>query len=70
MMAIWHMLAEQRVIITHDEDFLAIAGSGIPHAGIAYCHVQSRSIGQMIAALLLIYDCLSPAEMQNHIEFL
>jgi predicted nuclease of predicted toxin-antitoxin system len=61
---------EQRVIITHDEDFLVHAASGRQHFGIAYCHVQARSIGQILSGLLLIYDCLSPADMRNHIEFL
>jgi len=61
---------EKRILITHDEDFLRIAMAGTPHAGIAYCHLESRSVGQMIAALLLIRDCLSIDEMQNHVEFI
>jgi predicted nuclease of predicted toxin-antitoxin system len=61
---------QQRVIVTHDEDFLAASAAGKPHCGIAYCHVQSRSVGQIIAGLTLIYDCLHPDEMRNHIEFL
>lgn len=31
-------LAEQRILVTHDEDFLALARGGIEHGGIAYCH--------------------------------
>jgi hypothetical protein len=56
--------------VTHDDDFLSRARLGADHAGIAYCHLQSRSIGQIIAALMLIYDCLAPDDMQNHVEFL
>jgi uncharacterized protein with PIN domain len=63
-------LSEGRVLVTHDDDFLARAKVGVQHAGIAYCHPQSRSIGQIIAALLLIRDCLTADEMANHIEFL
>ena len=62
--------SEHRVLVTHDEGFLSQAKLGTQHAGIAYCHPEARSIGQMIAALMLIYDCLSPADMQNHVEFL
>jgi hypothetical protein len=58
------------VLVTHDEDFLALARSVPEHAGIAYSHPASRSIGELISALLLIRDCLSPNEMQNHVEFL
>ncbi|HEX3601796.1 MAG TPA: DUF5615 family PIN-like protein [Lacipirellulaceae bacterium] len=65
-----YALAEGRTLVTHDEDFLAMAKEGIQNAGIAYCHPQSRTIGQMIAALLLIRDCLTPSDMMNHIEFL
>ena len=63
-------LAEGRCLVTHDEDFLAFAKAGISHAGIAYCHPQSRSIGQIIAALMLIRDCITPEEMESHVEFL
>ena len=63
-------LREQRVVVTHDEDFLAHAKAGESHSGIAYCHIQSRSIGQMIATLMLIHDCLARDDMHNHVEFL
>jgi hypothetical protein len=59
-----------RVLVTHDEDFLALAKQGVQHARIAYCYPEARSVGQMIAALLLIRDCLTPQDMQDHIEFL
>jgi predicted nuclease of predicted toxin-antitoxin system len=62
--------SETRILVTHDDDFLALAQRGTPHAGIAYCHPASRSIGQIIAGLMLIPDCLTPAEMQMHVEFL
>jgi len=64
------VLSEGLILVTHDEDFLARAKRGADHAGIAYCHPESRSIGQMIAALLLIRDCLTPDDMRNHVEFL
>ena len=63
-------LAEGRTLVTHDEDFLSRARQGVDHLGIAYCHPESRTIGQIIAALMLIRDCLSSAEMRNHVEFL
>jgi hypothetical protein len=63
-------MAKRRTVITHDEDFLAIAASQVPHPGIAYCHQDSRSIGQIIAGLMLIRDCMTPEDMLNHVEFL
>jgi hypothetical protein len=63
-------LAQGRVIFTHDEDFLAFARIGAEHCGVVYCHQQARTIGQILAGLLLISDCLTAEEMRNHVEFL
>jgi hypothetical protein len=63
-------LREQRVIVTNDPDFLAIANHGNAHAGIAYAPHGLRSIGQVIRHLCLMSDCLDPAEMVGRIEFL
>ena len=62
-------LAENRVLVTMTK-ISSRANRGASHAGIAYCHPEARSIGQIIAALMLIRDCITPHEMQNHIEFL
>jgi len=37
--------------------------------GIAYVH-QRTPIGDVIRGLMLIYQTLDPAEMDNHVEFL
>jgi len=62
--------AERRIIITHDDDYLRLHQRGISHAGIAYCRQQTRSIGEMLRALILIWAVLTPEEMENHVEFL
>lgn len=61
---------EQRVLVTNDSDFLIFHAQGRPHRGIAYCHQQSRTIGQMIHTLELIWIMLDPTEMNNRVEFL
>ncbi len=61
---------EQRVLVTHDADFLRMHAQGIPHAGIAYCQKGSRTIGQVVETLRLMYELFETAEMQNHVEFL
>lgn len=63
-------ISESRTLVTHDGDFLRLARQGIEHTGIAYCRAQALSIGQIVAALMLIHDCLTPEEMRNHVEFL
>jgi predicted nuclease of predicted toxin-antitoxin system len=63
-------LREGRVIFTHDDDYLILHASGVPHAGIAYCHQDARSIGDIIRGLTLIWEVYEPTEMLNHVEWL
>ncbi len=62
--------SEVRVIFTQDRDFLRINAAGIPHAGIAYCEKGTRSIGEIITALILIWEIYEPEEMANRVEYL
>jgi uncharacterized protein with PIN domain len=64
-----YAVAQGRVIVTQDTDFLRIA-AGQETPGIAYYPDQSRSIGQVIRDLLLIWEVFEPDEMRNRIEFL
>jgi len=59
-----------RVVFTQDGDFLGIHGSGTPHPGIAYCPKDSRSIGEIIESLVLIWEIYDAEDMQNRIEFI
>lgn len=61
---------EQRVIFTHDDDFLRLASEDQAHSGIVYCKMDTRSIGEMVRGLILIYEVLTAEEMHGHIEFL
>lgn len=61
---------EGRVLVTHDNDFLRLAAQDPDHSGIAYCHLEARSIGEVIRGLRLIYEVLLPEEMRGHVEFL
>ncbi|MBI1902079.1 MAG: DUF5615 family PIN-like protein [Planctomycetia bacterium] len=63
-------LAEGRIVFTNDDDFLRLHKEGVPHSGIVYCHQQSRSIGEIIRALELIWEVLEREEMRDHVEFI
>lgn len=58
-----------RVLFTHDDDFLKLHASGVAHAGIAFAQ-QRTAIGRLVRALTLIHEILSVAEMRNRVEFL
>jgi predicted nuclease of predicted toxin-antitoxin system len=63
-------LAERRVIFSQDEDFLALAARGTPHAGIVYCRQQTRSIGEIIATLALLWEVYEPDEIAGQVEYI
>jgi transcriptional regulator with XRE-family HTH domain len=62
--------AQARVIFTQDRDFLRIHASGVPHLGIVYCRQASRSIGELIRGLVLLWEVYDPDEMVTRVEFL
>jgi predicted nuclease of predicted toxin-antitoxin system len=62
-------LREGRVLFTQDADFLRLAASGTPHAGIVYAR-QQTSLGTTIHGLMLIHQILSSEEMFGRIEYL
>ena len=61
---------QKRVIFTHDQDFLIIASRTSNHPGIVYCKQKTRSLGEIIEGLVLIYEFYSPEEMVGHVEYL
>ncbi len=64
------VLSQRRVIFTQDTDFLRINRVGINHFGIAYCPQGSKSIGEIILGLVLIWELLELEEMMNRVEYL
>lgn len=58
------------VLVTFDSDYVAMARSGIEHAGIVWCAERKYSIGQLIRALAFIHSVMGRDAMQNRIEFL
>jgi predicted nuclease of predicted toxin-antitoxin system len=65
-----YAVAQSRVIVTQDTDFLRIAASGAEHPGLVFYPCQARTIGQVIRDLLLIWEVYEPQEMSNRVEFL
>ena len=61
---------EGRVIFTQDPDFLRLHAAGVPHAGIAYCDKDTKSAGDIIMMLVLIWEIYEPEEMRDRVEFI
>ncbi len=65
-----HARLESRVIFTQDRDFLRIHAASVPHAGIAYCEKGTHTIGEVIAALILLWEVYEPEEVRKRIEYI
>jgi hypothetical protein len=63
-------LAESRVVLTHDTDFLRLHSDGVPHAGIAFCRKDTLGIGEIIKRLVLMWEVYEPEEMTGRVEYL
>lgn len=63
-------LGEGRVLVTQDGHFVGLHRDQHPHAGIAYSKRGSRTIGELVAALVLIYEAYAPGDMIGRLEFL
>ncbi len=63
-------LAHERVVVSHDNDFLKLDHARRPHAGIAYCHQQARSIGELVLALAWLWRTRTAEEVHGKVEFL
>ena len=63
-------LSEQRVVVTHDSDFLRLHAGGAAHAGIAYCHQDKYNIGILLQMTLLLHACETSEEMMGRVEYL
>ena len=57
-------------MVTQDQDFLRLNSIGVPHAGIAYCKFGTRTTGQMLYTLTLIYELMTPDEAAGHLIYL
>lgn len=63
-------LAEDRVMVTFDTDYLALHQSGDPHAGIAWCPQEKYGIGALVQLLELLYSVCDRNQVYNRVEYL
>lgn len=61
--------AEDRVLFTHDPDFIPLHKMGQDHPGIVFCR-QRVPLGERVRWLVLIWEALDPEDMRNRLEYL
>lgn len=62
-------MADARVMITRDKDYLRLHAAGAEHAGIVFTQAET-GIGAIIRGLALIYQVLDAEDMRQHVEFI
>jgi len=62
--------SQNRVVVTHDDDFTRIHEDGMAHRGICNCRNDKHSIGDLVRLLLLIDGCFDGPEFYRHLEYL
>jgi Domain of unknown function (DUF5615) len=61
---------QNRVAVTHDDDFARLHASGADHEGICYCPKDKHSIGDLVRLLVLVHECFTEDELRGHLEYL
>jgi hypothetical protein len=64
--------AQERVLVTHDTDYLVLAAGGVAHAGIAWADATKyrNLVGPLLQMLLLLHGVLDRDSMRNRVEYL
>jgi hypothetical protein len=64
--------AQERVVVTYDADYLALAAGGVTHAGVAFCDASRyrNRVGALIQMLVLLHGVSDRDAMKNRVEFL
>jgi hypothetical protein len=65
-----YLRRERCVFVTNDVGFLVRSAEGQRHFGIVYYAPNSRSIGEVITFLTLVYEILTPEEVINQAMYL
>jgi hypothetical protein len=55
--------------VTHDDDLSHWHNRGAPHAGIAFCHLTKRTLGQFVEMLMLMPELVAAGEAIGQVQF-
>ena len=61
--------SQSRVIVTSDDDFLRRVARDTTHHGLVFFSKDSRSVGEVVDWLILIFNALTLEEMIGQVEF-
>jgi hypothetical protein len=59
-----------RVIVTHDDDYLALAARVERHAGIPFCKADKYTLGGLLREIEILHAELTAEDWANRVVFL
>ena len=62
--------SENRVMVTHDDDYLRLHDEGAVHSGIVFCHLNKYTASQLQFMLRLFGASYTEDEMRNQVVYL
>ena len=62
--------SQNRIVVTHDDDFLKLARQSALHPGIVYSHPRRCSIGRLVHGLVALWRSRTRESMHRQVEFL
>jgi Domain of unknown function (DUF5615) len=65
-----HAHAQNRVLFTHDADFIALHSTGLTHSGIVYCHQNRHTLGEVIRRLVILWSAREASELVGQLVYL
>ena len=65
-----HALAQGRMLVTRDDDFLGLAARGIPHAGIVMAPEGRQRIGRTVLGLVNLLRFRTAEDVVNQVVYL
>ncbi len=62
--------SENRIVVTHDDDFLRLVGRNLSHPGIVYAHPRRCTIGRLVHGLVVLWRNQTQETMRGRVEFI
>lgn len=62
--------ASGRTLFTHDSDFLRLHAAGARHHGIVWCAPRSRTVGEIVRALMELAEMAEPEDLSQQVHYL
>jgi predicted nuclease of predicted toxin-antitoxin system len=61
---------QDRVLVTHDADFIVLHNRAVHHSGVVCCHQNRHSVGEVIRRLVSIWSIHDGSDLTGRLTYL